>query len=128
MREGEDGAFLFKVMTNGAFLVVKRPLTAAVVNHARQYVIKDRINKLEQFRMIDSPTTPKVERESPLNGTKENYEARKSTELHEKGSDGAKRMSMEWTEELHSKFLKAVRQLEREGSMNSSITLHRHHI
>ncbi|KAL7588653.1 hypothetical protein Lser_V15G35666 [Lactuca serriola] len=121
MREEVDDNFLLKMIKNGAFLVIKRPLTDDVVFQARQHVIRERIHKLEPFRRCHESIEPKSE------NRKDNCDARKNVRncyntgnsdiqlLDDEICSAKKKICLEWTEELHEKFLRAVQKLTREG-------------
>ncbi|MFS8006939.1 putative transcription factor MYB-HB-like family [Helianthus anomalus] len=132
MSEQESDAFIHEVFESGAFLVIKRPLTIDAVRHIRQDVIRQRMHtheKCENKNVIIMSATKDTEKQD--NGStgyrkKGKYELRKrvypsSDEDDDDDDDysddsGMKRkICVEWTEELHQKFLIAVRQLG-EGS------------
>ncbi|PWA54853.1 hypothetical protein CTI12_AA428180 [Artemisia annua] len=136
MKEEEaDDAILLQALDNGAFLVVKKKLTNDFVINARQHVIRERIHKFRKFRISSKSETKEVESESPsykkINVTAERKKVRKcygngfpDVEFREKERVCVKRSAytkrnvcdkkvicVEWTKELHFKFLSVVQEL-----------------
>ncbi|KAI3517867.1 hypothetical protein L1887_17088 [Cichorium endivia] len=105
MREEADDDFLLKVIKNGAFSVMKRPLTDDLVVQLRRHVIRERIHKLHKCRMH-------YESESKEPESTSSSGRRKTVQGLENESCGAtKKICLEWTKELHTKFIKAVQKL-----------------
>ncbi|XP_042755763.1 two-component response regulator ARR14 [Lactuca sativa] len=137
MSEQEDDAFLFEALKNGAFLVLKRPLTIDAVRHMRQDIIRERIHKHEKCKkknMVVKATTQATPiQENIRSGRKrketcgpmkqvinktniDNNLLYQSSEEEEEDDDDdddstQKRVCLEWTPELHKKFLDAISEL-----------------
>ncbi|KAL4574648.1 hypothetical protein LXL04_021484 [Taraxacum kok-saghyz] len=142
MRDQEvDDKFLLKMIKNGAFLVIKRPLTNEVVFQARQHVIRERLHKLEKFKMSNGSGSIKPESASLGDKRKDKCNARKNVKnCYNTGSSNViqlddddddddddescnakKKICLEWTEELHDKFLRVVNKLGEENCIPRAI-------
>ncbi|PWA37522.1 two-component response regulator ORR26 [Artemisia annua] len=133
MKEEADDAFLLEALENGAFLVVPKKLTNDTVLHVRQHVIRERIHKSGQFKVSSKSETKEAEKASPkevdINAARkrertchaeenpdvhllenENVSAKRSVSAMTSVS-AMKRPCLEWTKELHSKFVSVVRAL-----------------
>ncbi|KAI3735808.1 hypothetical protein L6452_15325 [Arctium lappa] len=93
---------LTKAMHNGASLVFKRPLTDDELKKARQQVLKDRIHK---YYMLPDETSSYIDPRL-MNGNYYYY-----VENENDADFAKKKVCLEWTEELHTKFLDAVYEL-----------------
>nr|GFB68869.1 two-component response regulator ORR26 [Tanacetum cinerariifolium] len=135
MKEDEvDDTIILQALDNGAFLVVKRKLTNDFVINARQHVIRERIQKFRKFGVSPESETKKVESAKPsrkTNVTAEKKKVRKryghgnpNVELLENERVSVKRSvytkrsistgektCVEWTKELHSRFLSVIQEL-----------------
>ncbi|KAK9062761.1 hypothetical protein SSX86_019951 [Deinandra increscens subsp. villosa] len=125
MSEQENDAFIHEVFKSGAFLVVKRPLTMDAVRHMRQDVIRKRMHTHEKYENKD--VIIKTERqdmdiqETRSSGSGKNGRCEPKKRVHQSSDDDnddyndeismKKKICVEWTEELHEKFVNAVRQL-----------------
>ncbi|PWA69695.1 two-component response regulator ORR26 [Artemisia annua] len=137
MSEQDDDEFIISAIKSGAFLVMKKPLTMEAVSHIRQNVIRERIRKCENHRSknrnlkVESQEIGTSENgnlgrkrkdrgESSKQATSSNYES--NLVFHWSENDGVRTMKkktcVEWTAELHTKFINAVIQLG-EGSIIS---------
>ncbi|GKA61175.1 hypothetical protein Tco_0760582, partial [Tanacetum coccineum] len=129
MKEDEaDDVILLPALDNGAFLTVKRKLTNDFVINARQHLIRERIQKFRNFRVSVERETKEVESTNPsyrktkvfAQRKKENIMATeirmlnflKTKEFRSREALQPKNaISVEWTKELHSKFLSVVQEL-----------------
>ncbi|CAH1435586.1 unnamed protein product [Lactuca virosa] len=141
MSEQEDDVFLFEALKNGAFLVLKRPLTIDAVRHMRQHIIRERMNKHEKCKkknMVVKATTqatpiqenirsgrkrketcgPMKQVINKINLDNNNILYQSSEEEEDDDDDNdvdddstQKRVCLEWTPELHKKFLDAISEL-----------------
>ncbi|XP_076951985.1 two-component response regulator ORR21-like [Bidens hawaiensis] len=125
MSEEENEAFMHEVFKSGAFRVVKRPFTIDAVRHIRQDVVRERIlaNEKWENRNIEiqdngsSGGRKKVKpgprkRVHPLSD--DDFDDDDDVEDADCTDDVRimrKKICVEWTDELHEKFLLAVHQL-----------------
>ncbi|GJV76918.1 two-component response regulator ARR10-like protein [Tanacetum coccineum] len=131
MSEQDDDEFIINAFMSGAFLVMKKPLTMESVSLLRQDVIRERIRKRENHRNknrnlkvesqaigtqknVNVGSKRKDRGESSKQATSSNYES--NLVFHWSGDDHSvrtvkKRACVEWTPELHAKFMNAVLQL-----------------
>ncbi|MFS7962159.1 putative transcription factor MYB-HB-like family [Helianthus anomalus] len=105
MHEEADDNFIIEMLANGALHVVERPFGGDVFFRIRQCVIREHLNKLESECSTDG------KKKVTMSKTKRNS----NIQLHENGTGFAKKKSLEWTDELHSNFLRVSHQLAREG-------------
>ncbi|MFS7947090.1 putative response regulator and transcription factor RR-A-type family [Helianthus anomalus] len=96
---GADDNFLLKVLENGGFCVLNTPLTDEVIMDIRQDVIRARFHK---FKMTDHESENQTREQECESG----QERRPSGCAKKK-----KRVRVEWTEEIHSRFIKAIHEL-----------------
>ncbi|CAI9270619.1 unnamed protein product [Lactuca saligna] len=142
MSEQEDDAFLFEALKNGAFLVLKRPLTIDAVRHMRQDIIRERMRKHEKCKkknmVVKATTQATTIQENIRSGRKRKetcgpmkqvinkinpdnnllYQSSEEEEDDDVDDDNdvdddstQKRVCLEWTPELHKKFLDAITEL-----------------
>ncbi|PWA94946.1 hypothetical protein CTI12_AA051930 [Artemisia annua] len=130
MSEQHDDEFIISAIKSGAFLVMKKPLTMKAVSIIRQNVIRERIHKRENHRSknnnlkVESQETGMQENgnlgskrmdrgESSKQATSNNFES--NLVLHWSEDDVVhtmkKKTCVEWTPELHAKFINAIIQL-----------------
>nr|GEX89731.1 two-component response regulator ARR12-like [Tanacetum cinerariifolium] len=138
MSEQDDDGFIINAFKSGAFLVMKKPLTMEAVSHIRQDVIRERIRKRETHRNknrnlkvesqeigtqenVNLGSNRKHRGESSEQATSSNYKS--NLVFHWSDDDSVRTMKkktcVEWTPELHAKFINAVIQLG-EGSKSSA--------
>ncbi|KAL8246051.1 hypothetical protein R6Q59_007267 [Mikania micrantha] len=131
MSEQENDAFIHEIFKSGAFLVVKRPLTIDAVRHIRQDVIRKRMHaheKCEHKCKIFKNETQDIdmqENRSSRGRKKGRCEPKKRVQQSSDDDDDdddvnadynddismKKKICVEWTEELHQKFVNAVNML-----------------
>ncbi|KAI3724326.1 hypothetical protein L2E82_36098 [Cichorium intybus] len=133
--EQEDDAFLIEALKSGAFLVVKRPLTINAIRHMRQDIIRERIHKhgkCKNNNIIQKDTTQEImiqenrisdskkkERGDPMKQVNQInidnnviYQSSEDNDYDDDDDDSTKKkICLEWTQELHEKFLKAITKL-----------------
>lgn len=136
MSEQEDDTLLLEAIKNGAFMVVKRPLTIEAMRHIRQDVIRERMHKYEirkkknmilntakqEFAIHENKSFSNKYYESRKQVSRINFDNNQVYKCSENDVDFGsmrKKICVEWTDELHEKFLNAVSQLG-EGSKSSS--------
>ncbi|XP_022014836.1 two-component response regulator ARR12-like [Helianthus annuus] len=93
---GADDNFLLKVLENGGFCVLNTPLTDEVIMDIRQDVIRARFHK---FKMTDQSENQREQ------------ECESGQKRRPSGCAKKKRVRVEWTEEIHSRFIKAIHEL-----------------
>ncbi|KAL4578930.1 hypothetical protein LXL04_015062 [Taraxacum kok-saghyz] len=126
MSEQDDDAFLIEALMGGAFLVLKRPLTIDAVRHMRQDIIRERMHKhvenSKNKNMIlkaktQAVTTPensnkRKERNEPMKQvSRPNYQSSQDDDDDDDDHSTKKKLCIEWTRELHQKFLDAISEL-----------------
>ncbi|KAI3797488.1 hypothetical protein L1987_32745 [Smallanthus sonchifolius] len=127
MSEQENDAFIHEVFKSGAFLVVKRPLTVEAVRHIRQDVIRKRMHAHEQCEnknVVIKNATQDIEiQESRSSGCRKKGRRVQRKRVIQSSDDDdddddynddssmKKKICVEWTDELHEKFVNAIRQL-----------------
>ncbi|KAJ0852158.1 putative transcription factor MYB-HB-like family [Helianthus annuus] len=126
MSEQEDDGFMLEVFKSGAFLVIKRPLTIDAVRHIRQGVIRQRMHKLEKSTNKDTITKNRnnsirnkgrceiKKQVHQLYNDDDDYDDYSDDNNYNGDSSMKKKVCMEWTKELHEKFLNALSQLGEE--------------
>ncbi|PWA39409.1 hypothetical protein CTI12_AA572280 [Artemisia annua] len=124
MSEEDDDDFQFEALKSGAFLVLKKPLTVNVIMLIRQHVIKEKMlkhgkckNKTISHNVATRVQTNLQESRSCGSKRRERGSPRKDDITSNQSSedndvyDITKRNHIEWTVELHTKFISATRQL-----------------
>ncbi|KAI3745996.1 hypothetical protein L6452_08411 [Arctium lappa] len=131
MAENRDDTLVLEALKSGAFLVLKKPLTTDVVMHLRQYAIKERVNKNYKYHnesMIHKAATQqesiednrsfgskRKDRDEPMKHVVGSH--LDNNMVYQSAVDAAaedsikKKICIEWTQELHEKFLNAISQL-----------------
>lgn len=139
MSDQENDSLVVEAFKSGAFLVLQRPLTTEAVRLMYQDVIRERLHMNAKHKNhIPMSLTPQVAiKEDKSSGrnkrdygdlTKEVTQTIVVNNLHVQSSDNdyddrmKKRMCVEWTPELHEKFLNAMNYLG-DGSINSYFNL-----
>ena len=129
MSEEDDDDFLVEALKSGAFLVLKKPLTVDVIMLIHQHVIREKTLKHEKCKnkIVSHNVATRVqtnlqesrscgskrkERGSPRKDDITSYQSSEDNDVY----DIMKRNHIEWTTELHTKFISATRQLG-EGSI-----------
>ncbi|KAK1406549.1 hypothetical protein QVD17_41963 [Tagetes erecta] len=130
MSEQDNDAFIHEVFKSGAFLVVKRPLTIEAVRHIRQDIIRKRMHAHEKCKSnnINVQNETQDVQENKGSGSKKGKCVPKKRVQRSSSDDDdddvdydcedynvdinmKKKICVEWTEELHEKFVQAVNQL-----------------
>ncbi|KAI3745991.1 hypothetical protein L6452_08406 [Arctium lappa] len=129
MSEEDNDTIVLEALKNGAFLVLKRPLTIHTVLRIRQHIIKDRFRKHDECENKNLTKKAAIEEESIQDnrsfGSKRKYRGKPMKhvvrsnldnnlvyQLSEEDDDRTKKkICVEWTQELHDKFLNAIIQL-----------------
>nr|XP_043632993.1 two-component response regulator ARR12-like [Erigeron canadensis] len=112
MSEQEDDMFLYEAFKNGASHVLKKPISIDALRIIRQAVMRERMLKNNDNISIHKTPT----HEAPILG-KKSYGLKKR--CHSSQDDDnyhetcgmKKKICVQWTQELHGKFLKVVREL-----------------
>ncbi|MFS8006956.1 putative response regulator and transcription factor RR-A-type family [Helianthus anomalus] len=137
MSEQENEAFMHEVFKSGGFRVIKRPVTNDVVSRIRQDVIRYRMHKHEQFQNNNMNTKKATQDAEIEKNRSSSIKMKGKKRLHLASNDdddyydvddgddnedddynynGGTRMKekicVEWTKELHEKFVYAYNQLE----------------
>ncbi|PWA33870.1 hypothetical protein CTI12_AA624520 [Artemisia annua] len=123
MSEEDDEDFLDEALKSGAFLVLKKPLTVDVIMLIHQNIIREK--KLKHEKCKNKTTSHNVatqvqtnlqesscgskrkERGSPRKDDITSYQSSEDNDVY----DIMKRNHIEWTKELHTKFISVTRQL-----------------
>ena len=123
MSEEDDDDFLVEALKSGAFLVLKKPLTVDVIMLIHQHIIRESLKhekcennttshnvatrvktNLQESRSCGSK---RKERGSPRKDDITSFQSSKDNDVY----DIMKRNHVEWTVELHTKFMSAIQQL-----------------
>ncbi|KAI3745995.1 hypothetical protein L6452_08410 [Arctium lappa] len=132
MSEDDDDTLVLEAFKSGAFLVLKKPLTIDVVMRIRQHVIKERIKKhdscqnnsmirkvaaqkntIQDIRTFGSKNKNRDEPMKHVKGSNLNNDlVQQPSEDAAAAADSMKmKICLEWTQELHDKFIDAISQL-----------------
>ncbi|XP_024966653.1 two-component response regulator ARR10-like [Cynara cardunculus var. scolymus] len=121
MSEEDDDTIILEALKNGALLVLKRPLTKDAAMGIRQYAIKERIRKHDECQNKNTTrNAARIEERIQDNhrclGRKRTYRGKPTKHLVYQSSEDyddrvKTKIRVEWTRELHDKFLHAAIQL-----------------
>ncbi|KAJ0852167.1 putative response regulator and transcription factor RR-A-type family [Helianthus annuus] len=139
MSEKENEAFMHEVFKSGGFRVIKRPVTDDAVSRIRQDVIRYRMHKHEQFQNKNMNTKKATQDAEIQKNRSSSIKNKGKKRLHQSSNDDddyydvddgddnedddynynynggtsmKEKICVEWTKELHEKFVYAYNQLE----------------